>query len=157
MSAGTTEVLASADVPAERRLSTAELSLVGMHCSACAIRIQSALGSQPGVASAAVNLATNTAFIAYDDRVVGTDNLCEAVAAVGYTAATLAPGATAGPAVHTDRWVTRAAVAWTLSIAALCLAMFGPATAAVSWSVLILAVAVELGGGWPFLRATIRL
>jgi Cu+-exporting ATPase len=157
MSAGTTEVLASADVPRERRLSTAELNLGGMHCSACAIRIQSTLGSQPGVASAAVNLATNTAFVAYDDRVVGTDNLCDAVAAVGYTAAALAPGATAGPAVHTDRWVTRAAVAWTLSIAAFCLAMFGPATAAVSWSVLILAVAVELGGGWPFLRATIRL
>ncbi|MGA8679575.1 MAG: heavy metal translocating P-type ATPase [Acidimicrobiales bacterium] len=138
-------------------LATAELAVGGMHCSACAARIQSALAGQAGVASAAVNLATNKAFVAYDAGVVGTSTLCEAVAGIGYTAAPIESGAPSATAAHADRWVARAAFAWALSIAAFCLAMFGPATAAVGWSVLALAVAVELGGGWPFLRTTVRL
>ncbi|MGO8875710.1 MAG: heavy metal translocating P-type ATPase [Acidimicrobiales bacterium] len=141
----------------EHRLATVELALGGMHCSACAIRIQRTLAGRAGVVSAAVNLATNKAFVAYDDDVVATDALCEAVAGVGYTAAIAETGTSAGPIMHTDRWVTRAVFAWVLSIAAFCLAMFGPATATVGWGVLLLAVAVEIGGGWPFLRASVRL
>jgi heavy metal translocating P-type ATPase len=107
--------------------------------------------------SAAVNLATNKAFVAYDDASVGTDRLCEAVAGIGYTASPVEAGASPGAPEHTEHWLGRAAFAWALSIAAFALAMFGPATAAAGWTVLVLAVAVELGGGWPFLRATVRL
>ncbi|MGA2208210.1 MAG: cation-translocating P-type ATPase [Acidimicrobiales bacterium] len=141
----------------EHRPATVELAVGGMHCSACATRIQGALASQPGVVSAAVNLATNKAFVAYDDASVGTDRLCEAVAGIGYTASPVEAGASPGAPEHTEHWLGRAAFAWALSIAAFALAMFGPATAAAGWTVLVLAVAVELGGGWPFLRATVRL
>jgi heavy metal translocating P-type ATPase len=128
-----------------------------MHCSACATRVQDTLASQHGVVSASVNLLTNKAFVAYDDNLVGSDALCEVVAGIGYEAARVASGASPTGAVHTEHWVARAVFAWVLSIAAFCLAMFGPATAAVGWSVLALALAVELGGGWPFLRTTVRL
>ena len=47
-------------------VATAELALGGMHCSACATRIQRALGRLPAVASASVNLATTRAYVAYD-------------------------------------------------------------------------------------------
>ncbi len=47
-------------------LATAELELGGMHCSACATRIQRSLGRLPAVASASVNLATTRAFVSYD-------------------------------------------------------------------------------------------
>jgi heavy metal translocating P-type ATPase len=141
----------------EHRPATVELTVGGMHCSACAIRIQGALASQPGVVSAAVNLATNKAFVAFDDTAVGTDRLCEAVAGIGYSATPVEGGTSAGAPEHTEHWFSRAAFAWVLSIAAFSLAMFGPATAAAGWTVLVLAVAVELGGGWPFLRATVRL
>ena len=52
--------------PPEQRFTTAELELGGMHCSACATRIQRSLARLPAVASASVNLATDRAFVAYD-------------------------------------------------------------------------------------------
>jgi Cu+-exporting ATPase len=50
----------------EPALVTAELELGGMHCSACATRIQKSLGRLPAVASASVNLATTRASVSYD-------------------------------------------------------------------------------------------
>jgi heavy metal translocating P-type ATPase len=147
-------------VPAEeadRRIATVELSVGGMHCSACAARIQGALTDRAGVVSAAVNLATNKAFIAYDTTSLDTAELCDAVAGIGYTAEKADADGSGRPTVHSDRWVARAIFAWVLSIGAFSIAMFGPATALAGWTVLVLAVAVELGGGWPFLRATVRL
>ena len=55
--------------PAQARevpFATAELELGGMHCGACAARIEHALGRVPGVASASVNLATARAFVSYN-------------------------------------------------------------------------------------------
>src|SRR6202035_6118073 len=68
-------------------LATAELELGGMHCSACATRIQKTLGRLPAVASASVNLATTRAFVSYDPARLDTDQICSAVSAVGYSAA----------------------------------------------------------------------
>jgi heavy metal translocating P-type ATPase len=147
-------------VPAEeadRRIATVELSVGGMHCSACAARIQSALTDRAGVVSAAVNLATNKAFVAYDTTSLDAAQLCDAVAGIGYTAEKADADGSRRTTVHSDRWVARAIFAWVLSIGAFSLAMFGPATALAGWTVLVLAVAVEVGGGWPFLRATVRL
>jgi Cu+-exporting ATPase len=153
---GASESPGSAD-STNPRLATVELSVGGMHCSACATRIQGALSGRAGVVSAAVNLATNRAFIAYDTASVGTEDLCAAVVGVGYTAAEADVDGSSRASEHTDRWVARAVFAWVLSIAAFSLAMFGPATPLAAWSVLVLAVAVELGGGWPFLRTSARL
>lgn len=49
----------------EKPLVTAELELGGMHCSACATRIERALSRTPAVASASVNLATTRAFVTF--------------------------------------------------------------------------------------------
>ncbi|HXW39213.1 MAG TPA: heavy metal-associated domain-containing protein, partial [Acidimicrobiales bacterium] len=54
---------------------TARLTLIGMHCNACATRIEGALARRSGVRSASVNLATARAFVAYDPRLVDTDAL----------------------------------------------------------------------------------
>ena len=64
---------------AERLLATVELSLGGMHCNACAVRVEGALTHSTGVVSAAVNLATTKAFVAYDPSAVAPETLCEAV------------------------------------------------------------------------------
>ena len=70
----------------DRRLATAELALGGMHCGACASRIEGALAERAGVVSASVNLATTRAFVAYDPATVGVQELCGAVDGVGYSA-----------------------------------------------------------------------
>ena len=62
---------------------TVELELGGMHCSACATRIQRSLTKLPAVASASVNLATHRAFVSYDPTDVGGGDLCAAVTAIG--------------------------------------------------------------------------
>jgi cation transport ATPase len=138
-------------------LATAELELGGMHCSACATRIQKTLGKVPAVASAAVNLATNQAFVSYDPAQVTTDDLCRAVADVGYTASTIDE---AQPEVRDrdpDHWGLRAAISWPLAIVALLIAVLSPETSTAGWTVLVLAVVVEIAGGWPFLRDSARL
>ena len=73
-------------------LATAELELGGMHCSACATRIQRALGRLPAVASASVNLATTRAYVAYDPARLDPEELCDAVSDTGYTATPVVHG-----------------------------------------------------------------
>jgi heavy metal translocating P-type ATPase len=143
----------------ESRLATAELSVGGMHCSACAARIEGALAGRDGVVSASVNLATTRAFVAYDPTRVGVDGLCGAVDGAGYSAAPVEDDG--GPVVRqrSDHWGLRAALSWPLALAALVISLAAPENGSVvdGWIVLILAVAVEIAGGWPFLRTTARL
>ena len=66
--------------------SPVELAIGGMHCAACVARVERALQAVPGVMSAEVGLATESARV----RVSGVPDLprlAEAVRAVGYTAA----------------------------------------------------------------------
>ncbi len=140
----------------EPALATAELELGGMHCSACATRIQKSLGRLPAVASASVNLATTRAFVSYDPSRLDQGELCQAVADVGYSASPV--DTTTGRAdLDSDHWALRAALSWPLAIAALVVSLAAPETAAAGWTVLILGIAVEIAGGWPFLRDSARL
>ena len=61
------------------------------------------------------------------------------------------------PAGDIDHWGVRAAVSWPTALAALAVAVLAPQNAVSGWIVLALAVVVEVGGGWPFLRASARL
>ncbi|HXZ62982.1 MAG TPA: cation-translocating P-type ATPase [Acidimicrobiales bacterium] len=137
---------------------TSELVIGGMHCASCATRVQRSLRALPAVVSAAVNLATERAYVTYDPSAVSTDELCEVVAASGYTAEPVPDKAPleAEP-VDRDGWRWRAIASWPMALSALCVALFAPETAASGWTVLLLAVAVEVVGGWPFLRASARL
>lgn len=140
----------------EPALATAELELGGMHCGACATRIQRSLRRLPSVASASVNLATTRAFVSYDAGRLSEDDLCRAVSAVGYTASPVNAAAGSMDA-DPDHWGRRAAISWPLAIAALIVAVAGPETPLAGWTVLTLGVLVEIAGGWPFLRDAARL
>ncbi len=143
--------------PDEHHLITAELELGGMHCSACATRIQRSLGKMPAVASASVNLATTRAFVTFDSRVIGTDDLCRAVVDVGYTAGIVDESNESVQKAHSEHWVLRAAIAWPMAIAALLVSLLLPQNAGQGWTILAIAVVVELACGWPFLRDAARL
>ena len=56
-----------------------------------------------------------------------------------------------------DHWMLRAAISWPLAIAALVVSLAAAESARAGWTVLVLAVIVELAGGWPFLRDSARL
>ena len=143
--------------PDDLLLATAELELGGMHCSACATRIQKTLGRLPAVASASVNLATTRAFVSYDPARLDTDQLCRAVSEVGYSAAPVVDDQSGPGPSDPDHWLVRAAISWPLALAALVVALAAPESAAAGWTVLVLAVVVEFAGGWPFLRDSARL
>ena len=130
---------------------TTELDLSGMHCGACASRVERALARAPGVTSASVNLATHRAYVAFDPSATDEAQLCRAVHDSGYGADVVrdAPESAEGPG---DRWRWRAAVSWPLSIGVLVVAFAGGETAVAGWTQLALALIVEVVGGWPFLR-----
>jgi Cu+-exporting ATPase len=96
-----------------------------MHCSACAARIEHALGRVPGVASASVNLATARAFVSYDGSAIRAGELCQTVADVGYSAKAVDAAAGSARRQLSDRWV-RAIISWPLAIAALLVSLLLP-------------------------------
>ena len=64
----------------------AELSIGGMTCASCAMRVEKALAKLPGVASVSVNLATEKATVNLTDATSGIDALVAAVTKAGYQA-----------------------------------------------------------------------
>src|SRR5271167_4182002 len=97
-------------------VATAELELGGMHCSACATRIQKALGRLPAVASASVNLATTRAYVAYDPTRLDPQELCDAVSDTGYTATPVIHGHSVESSGDPDHWDLRVLISWPLSV-----------------------------------------
>jgi heavy metal translocating P-type ATPase len=140
-----------------RHVATTELALEGMHCSSCATRIERSLAGTPAVISASVNLATDRAFVTYDATGTGPAALCAAVSAVGYSASEALDTETVAAAGDPDHWALRAALSWPAAVAALAVALLAPQDAAAGWTVLVIGVFVELAGGWPFLRTSVRL
>ncbi|MGH2484763.1 MAG: heavy-metal-associated domain-containing protein, partial [Ktedonobacterales bacterium] len=76
---------------------TTILSLEGMTCASCAMRIEKGLRKVPGVASASVNLATERANVQYDPSVASVTDLVKKVEATGYRAAPVAPATSLTP------------------------------------------------------------
>ena len=62
------------------------LNIDGMHCASCVARVERTLAALPGVTRAAVNLAMETATVAYDPDKVAVDAMVEAVEDAGYKA-----------------------------------------------------------------------
>ncbi len=60
------------------------LPIEGMTCASCVNRIERFLNKTPGVAQAAVNLATERATVSVDPAVAGRDELVQAIEAAGY-------------------------------------------------------------------------
>jgi len=60
------------------------LSITGMHCAACAATIEKSLKKLHGVSRAAVNYATEKAYVEYDSDAATPDDLEQAIAGAGY-------------------------------------------------------------------------
>ncbi|WP_337176228.1 heavy metal translocating P-type ATPase [Paludisphaera sp.] len=65
---------------------TLDMPVVGMHCAACAGRIERALGAAPGVANAGVNFASARATVTFDPAVVTPKDLKAVVQDQGFDA-----------------------------------------------------------------------
>ena len=84
------------------------LAITGMTCASCATRVEKALKRVPGVASAEVNLASETAQLVWSPNTPGasqTNALTAAVAKAGYGATPIAPEASApAPTAPATPW-----------------------------------------------------
>jgi len=100
-----------------------ELAISGMTCASCVARVERTLGKVEGVRSAAVNLATERATVAYDPSRVKVARLIGAVEAAGYGATPVVEDADAEDGAveetHRGRALRRRGVTL-LSGAALC-------------------------------------
>ena len=63
---------------------TVSLPVEGMHCASCSSRVETALSNAPGVLSAAVNLATETASVEVSGKEASTSDLVDVVTGAGY-------------------------------------------------------------------------
>ena len=62
------------------------LRVYGMTCSSCTSTIESQLGAMPGVSSVSVTLATETAKIVFDSKILGPRDLVDRVGELGFDA-----------------------------------------------------------------------
>lgn len=145
-----------------------DLPVVGMHCAACANRIEGALASAPGVAEAGVNFATGRATVEYDPTSTDPSVLRDVVRGQGYDlllpdqAKAQSPDEAAASAEAAEyvRLRSRLVVAAALTLPVLVLAMAGhlvPAWEAAldfparPWVELALTTPVLFWAGWDFL------
>jgi Cu+-exporting ATPase len=78
------------ELPGER----CDLPIIGMHCAACATRVEKALNKAPGVQQAGVNYATARATVHYDPQTTNIQQLRDVVKKSGYDAIVAAPQST---------------------------------------------------------------
>lgn len=71
-----------------------DLPILGMHCAACATRIEKALNKAPGVQQAGVNYATGRATVHYDPQATDATKLRDVVKSAGYDAIVPQAGST---------------------------------------------------------------
>lgn len=62
------------------------VSISGMHCASCVRRVESAIGSLPGVDSAVVNLATEKGTIEFDPERIDPETIIRRIESSGYQA-----------------------------------------------------------------------
>jgi copper-transporting P-type ATPase V len=138
-----------------------ELDVTGMTCGSCAARLQGALGSEPGVADALVNLATGRARIDAADGSVATERLVEIVERLGYGArpvtaerspAQAAADYEAAEALEVGAWFRRVAVAAPLTTVIVGLTYWAEYSVTARWLAFLLCIPVQFWCGLPFLR-----
>jgi len=138
------------------------LSIGGMTCAACVARVEKALRKVPGVADAAVNLATEVATVTFAGPPVDTAVLVASVEKAGYQAAPRAAQSAAGDGGPQRGWIP-VALAAALSLPLLLpmlVAPLGIDAMLPGWAQWLLATPVQfvLGArfyvaGWKALRA----
>jgi P-type Cu+ transporter len=127
-----------------------KLPIEGMTCASCATRVEKALKRVPGVATAEVNLATETATVSMAEG-AAPQSLVDAVRGAGYEAR-LSPAAS--PAKDRSWWPVAFATALTLPLILPMLAGFMDADWMLpGWLQLLLATPVQFWLGARFYRA----
>ncbi len=130
-----------------------DLAIEGMTCASCSGRVERALNKLPGVLSASVNLATETAHIEALSTLPAS-TLKAAVRQAGYGVHDLAQPAARPQASLPDWWPVALSAALTLPLAApMLLSLFGLHAMLAPWWQLALATPVQFGLGWRFYRA----
>ena len=61
-----------------------QFPVTDMSCAACAVNVESVLGQQPGVHSAAVNFATQTVLVEYEPDTITPASMKQALQGIGY-------------------------------------------------------------------------
>lgn len=68
------------------RMTEKNYEVLGMHCAACASRVEKAAASQKGVMSASVNPVSNRLTVRFDESITGDNEITAAVRSAGYSA-----------------------------------------------------------------------
>jgi copper-transporting P-type ATPase V len=135
-----------------------QIDVAGMHCAACATRIERTLRKQDGVLDAAVNLATSRGTVTLGPDAPAFDLLRAAVKQRGYD---IRPHAAERPPEEERReqraLLLRLALAWPLGIAVLILLMTSMDATWARWTAFALTIPVQFVAGWPFLSGAARL
>jgi cation-transporting ATPase V/Cu+-exporting ATPase len=140
-----------------------ELDVTGMSCGSCAARLQGALGSEPGVADALVNLATGRARIDAAGS-LEPQRLIEIVERLGYGARPVtadrspveaADDHEAAEAIEVSAWLRRVVVAAPLTTVIVGLTYWAERSVAARWAAFVLCIPVQFWCGLPFLRGGI--
>lgn len=131
------------------------LEIGGMTCASCSGRVEKALSKVPGVVSAEVNLALESAQVTVLGGQVSTSQLIRAVEAAGYEARLpVAQGAKPQPEKTYDWWPAALSAALSLPLAlAMITQSLGWQGQIPGWVQLALATPVQFWLGWRFYRA----
>ncbi|HEY2929601.1 heavy metal translocating P-type ATPase, partial [Piscinibacter sp.] len=135
---------------------TVRLRIDGMTCASCVARVEKALEQVPGVASAQVNLATETAEVTLASQEIDAQALLAAVDKAGYTARPVsdATPADAAPRARAEGWpVALAAVLSAPLMLPMLGLLFGAHWGLNGWLQLALATPVQFWLGARFYRA----
>ena len=153
---------ANAPATADDRASVRVLPVDGMHCAACASKVERAAGAVCGVREASVSFATKRARISFDPALTDLDAVARAVCRAGFTL-----DIARDPAVRAAREVAaaralriRVVVGFVLSLPIFVIAMSHGAIPALDgpampWVQLALATPVFLWCGWPIHAAAL--
>lgn len=157
------EVLPSSPGPAAPAFAALSLPIGGMSCASCAAKIEKALQAAPGVASAAVNFAGETATVTYDAAQVAPEALAQVVTDLGYTVIVPSQAAAAAPTpidpreahkqqeMNELKW--RLALAAVLTLPVFLISMVPPLMfPGHEYLLFALTTPVQFIAGWPFLR-----
>ena len=130
------------------------LAITGMHCAACASRVEEALREMEGVAEANVNFATEQAGLVFDESRVTLDDIARVVGSAGY--GVVLPGAEDAERRARARELRGLRARLWFSLAATVLIMALGHVAALGkagpWVLLTLATPVQFWAGWRFYR-----
>ena len=73
----------------KRQYKKATISIVGMHCASCAVKIEKRLAMLDGVKQARVNYASEKAFLEYDPEETNISKIKKTIESLGYKTATM--------------------------------------------------------------------